>query len=145
MLSRVYIDTNIVVDICDENRSSFKDSMLAISMLIGDEDIELFINSDTLSNLFYILSNRTAYKSKEVLKKFHNILSIFTLVSIEIKDVKDAIDLCQDSKTPFKDYEDAMQYICAKKVDADLILTNDTSFISLDIEVKSSSEYNSSL
>jgi len=145
VLSSVYIDTNIVVDICDENRPSFKDSMLAISRLIGDEDRELFINSDTLSNLFYILSNRTAYKAEEILKKFHNVLSIFTLVSIETKDVKNAIDLCQDSKTLFKDYEDAMQYICAKKVDVDLILTNDKGFISPDIEVKSVSEYHASL
>ena len=79
------------------------------------------------------------------MKKFYNVISLFALVSVDINDVNDAIGLCQDTKIPFKDYEDAMQYICAKKIDADLILTNDKGFISPDIEVKSTSEYHSSL
>jgi len=35
------------------------------------------------------------------------------------------------------DYEDFMQYVCAKKVQADLIVTNDKKFFSLDIELLS--------
>ena len=46
------------------------------------------------------------------------------------------LTLCEDASTSFKDYEDALQYVCAKKVGADFIVTNDKGFISPDIQVK---------
>ena len=51
-------------------------------------------------------------------------------------DVKMALALCEDETTAFRDYEDTMQYVCAKKMDAKMILTNDKGFVSPDIEVQ---------
>jgi predicted nucleic acid-binding protein len=47
-----------------------------------------------------------------------------------------ALDLCKDESNKYKDYEDFMQYVCAKKVEADLIVTNDKGFVALDIELQ---------
>ena len=41
----------------------------------------------------------------------------------------------------FKDLEDTLQYLLAREMECDLILTNDKDFYSPDIEIKSSIEF----
>jgi len=134
MHNNIYVDTNIVVDMCDNKRALHENSFLLITEYLEKDNCELFINSDTLATLFYILSNCSTLSAEEVLEKMQFVNEIFTLVSIESEDVSMALGLCADSATPHKDYEDAMQYVCALRVEADLIVTNDKGFVSLDIE-----------
>ena len=135
MQNNIYVDTNIVVDMCDNKRALHENSFEMITNYLEQDNCELFINSDTLANLFYILSNRSTLNAEEVLEKMQFVNEIFTLVSIESKDVSMALGLCADTSSSHKDYEDAMQYVCALKVEADVIVTNDKGFVSLDIEV----------
>jgi predicted nucleic acid-binding protein len=108
-------------------------SFEVITDYMEQDNYELFINSDTLANLFYVLSNRSTLNAEEVLDKMRFIHEIFTLVSIESKEIEMALALCADSNSKHKDYEDAMQYVCAKKINTSLILTNDKKFVSVDI------------
>ena len=135
MPNNIYIDTNIIIDICDDKRPSHEASLAKIATLQKELN-ELYINSDTYANLFYILRSRSKYKLDRVLSKMRLIASIFTLVTIEHDDIENAIQLCEHKETPCNDYEDTMQYVCAKKVGADLIVTNDKGFVGLDIEVR---------
>jgi len=135
MHNNIYVDTNIVVDMCDNKRALHENSFEMITNYFEQDNCELFINSDTLANLFYILSNRSTLDTEDVLEKMQFVNEIFTLVSIESEDVSMALGLCADASSPHKDYEDAMQYVCALRVEADLIVTNDKGFVSLDIEV----------
>ncbi len=135
MQNNIYVDTNIVVDMCDNKRALHENSFEMITNYFEQDNCELFINSDTLANLFYILSNRSTLNTEEVLEKMQFVNEIFTLVSVESEDVSMALGLCADTASSYNDYEDAMQYVCAKKVEADLILTNDKGFVSLDIEL----------
>lgn len=135
MHNTIYVDTNIVIDMCDNTRSMHENSFARITEYMHHDACELFINSDTLTNVFYILSNRSTLNTNEVLDKMYFVSDIFTLVHIEADDVLMALDLCSDSTKPYKDYEDAVQYVCAKKIDTDLIVTNDKKFVSLDIEI----------
>ena len=134
MQNNIYVDTNIVIDMCDNSRKFHENSFELITAYL-QEEYELFINSDTLSNLFYILSNHSVLNKSEIVEKMRFINEIFTLVSIESDDVEMALDLCKD-ESKYKDYEDFMQYVCAKKVEADLIVTNDKGFVALDIELQ---------
>ena len=135
MPNNIYIDTNIIIDICDDKRPSHEASLTKI-IALQKEMHELYINSDTYANLFYILRSRSKYKLDRVLSKMRLITNIFTLVTIEHDDIEHSIQLCENKETPCTDYEDTMQYVCAKKVDADLIVTNDKGFVGLDIEVR---------
>ena len=135
MQNNIYVDTNIVVDMCDNKRALHENSFEMITNYFEQDNCELFINSDTLSNLFYILSSRSTLNAEEVLEKMQFVNEIFTLVSIESEYVSMALDLCADSATTYNDYEDTMQYVCAKKIEADLIVTNDKGFVSLDIDL----------
>ena len=135
MPNNIYIDTNIIIDICDDKRPSHEASLTKI-IALQKEMNELYINSDTYANLFYILRSRSKYKLDRVLSKMRLIASIFTLVAIEHDDIENSIQLCENKETPCNDYEDTMQYVCAKKVGAELIITNDKGFVGLDIEVR---------
>jgi len=135
MHNNIYVDTNILIDMCDNTRAMHENSFARITEYMEQEACELFINSDTLANVFYILSNRSTLDTSEVLEKMYFVSEIFTLVQIASDDVLMALDLCSDSAKPYKDYEDALQYICAKKIEAELIVTNDKRFVSLDIEI----------
>ena len=136
MQSNIYVDTNIVIDICDSQRAMHAHSFDVITGYMEQDNYELFINSDTLANLFYILVNRSTLNTEEVLEKMRFINEIFSLVSIEATDVEIALALCADSKSKHKDYKDTMQYVCAKKIESSLILTNDKKFVSADMELQ---------
>jgi predicted nucleic acid-binding protein len=137
--SSVYIDTNIIVDICDNTRPAFASSQRTVVTLLG-EDATLYINSDTLSNLYYILSKQSQYSNEEVLARLTDITEIFTLVTTTQIEVEQAIKLCLETNSAFKDYEDALQYVCAKKVEAGLIVSNDKGFVSPDVVVRGSDD-----
>lgn len=119
---KVYFDTNVIVDLFDESRIYHKDSLFVLQTILENGEIEVFINSDSVTNLFYILKNRSKLSFDESLKKLESIKDIFTIVSIEKSDIEIAIDICK--KHIFKDYEDCMQYVCALKAKCTLIITN---------------------
>jgi len=130
MLTKVYIDTNIVIDICDIKRPAHTSSLTMIRKYADSG--ELYINSDTLATVFYILRNQAKFSFEEALEKMYFIREVFTLVSIDDDIFFKALELCSHNECT--DYEDAVQYVCAKKIEADLIVTNDKKFVSLDIE-----------
>lgn len=136
MANVVYVDTNVVIDIVDSARPLHRQSMEQIAHYM-ETDSEMAINSDTLSNLFYILTTRSTLDYADILTKMRLVEEVFTLIPITSTDVRDVLDLCEADATPFKDYEDTMQYICAQKAGAASIITNDKTFVSPDISVES--------
>ena len=134
MENNIYFDTNIFIDLMDSTRPYALGSM-ALSRAYIAEGKTIHINSDTITNAFYIMSKKKAYDPKELLVLFKKMVSLFNVVAVEEKEVMMALSLCEDESTDFKDYEDALQYVCAKKVGAELIVTNDKGFVGLDIEV----------
>jgi len=136
MPTNVYIDTNIVIGICDIKRPAHTSSLTMIRKYA--DSAELYINSDTLATVFYILRNQAKFSFEEALEKMYFIREVFTLVSIDDDIFFKALELCSHNECT--DYEDAMQYVCAKKIEADLIVTNDKGFVSLDIDIKDTQE-----
>ena len=134
MATNVLLDTNIVLDLFDKDRLSSEKSLVTVKKFIMN-NATLYVNSDTLTTAFYILKNQKKISFKEALYAVRETVNICELISIELEDVKIALDLCENDKCT--DYEDAVQYVCAKKIEADLIVTNDRKFVSLDIKLKS--------
>jgi len=133
MENNIYVDTNVFIDLMDSTRPFYKGSFSLIKNSIA-EGKTLYINSDTITNAFYIL-NRT-YATISLISLMQKMVALFVVVSIENEEAMMALSLCEDEVCDFKDYEDALQYVCAKKVEADLIVTNDKGFVALDIEIR---------
>ena len=70
---------------------------------------------------------------KEAIEKLYFVHSIFDVVAIDEQASLKALELC--TKNICTDYEDAMQYVCAKKIGAEAIVTNDKGFVSGDIDI----------
>ena len=124
----------------DSTRPFSKESFILLKHFIADGKT-IYINSDTVTNSFYILSKTKKYSPSELLSVIRKTVSLFVVVSIENYEVSNALELCEDETTHFKDYEDALQYICAVKIGAKYIITNDKGFVTLDIETKKTNEF----
>ena len=138
---KIYFDSNVIVDLFDESGIYHKDSLFVLQTILENEEIEVFINSDSVSNLFYILKNCSKFGFDESLKKLESIKDIFTIVSIEKPGIEIAIEICK--KYIFKDYEDCMQYVCALKAECTLIISNNPKgFKNSSIDIVTSKELN---
>ncbi|MCT7487222.1 PIN domain-containing protein [Aliarcobacter cryaerophilus] len=93
-----------------------------------------YLNDLSIINIYYITRKSTnREKIKEVLK---TILYEQNIVSIDQEIIENALN------SNFKDFEDGVQYFCAKKIEADLIITdNKTDFINSDIKVMTAKEF----
>ena len=135
MDNRIYVDTNIFIDLLDSSRPLASGSFEVLETFMRNGK-ELFMNSDTITNAYYVCNKTKKYEHSVLVSLLEKVVSLFTVVGIDNSEVMEALHLCGDATLSFKDYEDALQYVCAKKAEADLIVTNDKGFVSLDIELK---------
>ncbi len=122
MYKRVYFDTNVIVDLFDKSRVNHKFSVDVFQTILENDEIEVFINSDTMTNLFYILRNHAKFSFDKSLEKLEFIKEIFTIQSPNKPLIELALDICK--KHIFKDYEDCLQFVCAMEAKCSLIITN---------------------
>ena len=132
-IKRIFVDGNIIIDIFDKNRPNFQKSTKTINKCI-DRDIELYTSSDLITTIYYVLSKKDKKKALESIKL---VSQLFILIPFSNEELNQAINLMTKYKK-FKDLEDTLQYVLAKEMECDLILTNDRDFYSPDIEIKSS-------
>ena len=114
-MKRLFIDTNIVIDLLSR-REPFYDESANLFSLADKRVIELNISSLTVANTSYILLRQTnSAKAKEILRKLRLIVNILPL-----DDKIIGLALNDDS---FSDFEDGLQYFTAIENDQDLIIT----------------------
>jgi len=116
-MSRLLIDTNVVLDLLAK-REPFYKSAAQIFSLADKNKLKLSISSLTFANMNYVLSRlKLASQVIEVLRQFRVLVKILSLTD-------KIIDLAlNDSK--FKDFEDGLQYYSAIENNQDLIITRD--------------------
>jgi predicted nucleic acid-binding protein len=112
-MKRVFLDTNILLDYgLDRERADYAENILALGE-IGK--INLFASYLTYANMGYILRhhpNEEIYRLIRVMRRPVTVLPC------------DATQLDEGLKTEVKDFEDMMQYQCAKAGHCDVIVTN---------------------
>jgi len=135
MAINLWLDTNILLDLYDDTRLAFQPTSIYIRNSI-ESKATLYVNSDTISTMFYILRSRKKVTFHEALTAVEQTIQMCTLVEINTTDSLLAVALCKDDALPFCDYEDTLQYVCAQKVEATMIVTNDKGFISPDIPIQ---------
>lgn len=114
-MKRIFIDTNIVIDLLARREPFFEEAAELFS-LADQKHIKLCISSLTIANTNYILLKQMeAPKAKSVLRKLQLILHILPL------DEK-VIGLAVNDDT-FVDFEDSLQYFTATENAQDLIIT----------------------
>ena len=125
---KVFVDANVILDLFIPDRSFSEYSILAIDRLI-EKKTELFTSCDLITTVYYVLTKADKDKA---LKSIEVANEIFKLIPFSNDEIIEAINLMKNNVN-FKDLEDTVQYVLAKREDCDLILTNDQQFYSPDI------------
>ncbi len=111
---KVLIDTNVILDVLCNREEFVKDSE-KIFKLCEVKKISGYISALSVPNIVYIMRKELdAEKTKDLLDK---LLLIFQVTDLKSEDLKKAAAM------DFKDYEDALQSVCASRVKADFIIT----------------------
>ncbi|MGB3605807.1 MAG: PIN domain-containing protein [Psychroserpens sp.] len=114
-MSRLLIDTNIVIDLLSK-RDKFYDEAADLFSRADKKELELAISSLTFANTNYILSKlKSAKEAREILRKFK--------VLVELLSLDDKITELALSDNDFPDFEDGLQYYSAIENQIDVIIT----------------------
>jgi predicted nucleic-acid-binding protein len=132
----LYLDTNVLLDMfLDRDDGS---SCILFKKAISGNDFTLFINDITVINMHYIISK---YSTKEnALNSVKVLRENCELVIVNEDIIDNAIT------SDFLDFEDAIQYYCAKQACSDYIITrNIKDFIHSKIKILTSEQWLSEL
>jgi len=133
-MSRLLIDTNIVIDLLSK-REKFYDEAADLFSRADKKELELTISSLTFANTNYILTKlKSAKEAREILRKFK--------VLVELLSLDDKITELALSDGNFPDFEDGLQYYSAIENQIDVIITrNKKDFKNSKIPVLTAKEF----
>ncbi len=133
-MSRLLIDTNIVIDLLAKREEFYAEAADLFSRA-DKKEIELTISSLTFANTNYILSKlKTAQEAKDILRKFKLLVKLLSL--------DDKITELALSDNNFPDFEDGLQYYSALENEIDIIITrNKKDFKNSEIPVLTAKEF----
>ncbi len=137
MKDRVFLDTNVVLDLLGE-REPFYDSAAKITTLADKGEIELIVSALTYSTIYYLLSR---FEDKELVKEKIRKFKVVAGTS----DLTDKI-VDKGLSSKFSDFEDSLHYFGAIKMDCNILITrNGKDFKESEIPVLTPDEYLNSL
>ena len=114
MMNKIFVDTNIVLDLLGQRINFYKDSQDLFTYAI-DNKVTLVVSSLTVANTHYILKEQLKLgQVRSSLRKFK------TLVEVAAFDDK-VLELALEEE--FKDFEDGIQYYCAMENACETIIT----------------------
>ena len=137
-MTRLFIDANVLIDIVISNRTYSKHSDTLYNHLVEYPDkFNLFTSCDLITTLYYVF--RRTLSQDVSLKSIKVINDIMNVIEFGNTEITEAIELMERNKK-YKDLEDTIQYVMARKKKCDYIITNDKNFASGDVPVLSSEE-----
>ncbi|MBQ9384524.1 MAG: PIN domain-containing protein [Ruminiclostridium sp.] len=130
---KILVDTNVILDVLCA-REGFVESSSKVWKYCETGLVSGYISALSVPNIVYILRKELdAQKTKEIIKQ---IGLIFSVADLTADDLKKAAEMS------FNDYEDALQVACAKRIQAECIITrNIKDFAGSPIPVKLPSEF----
>ena len=134
---KVFLDANVILDMYDENRPFHKESSEAISILLQQKDVDIFTSCDIITTLYYVLSKKG---KTEALDSILDVNELCTVIEFANSEIEESCMIMKKNQN-FTDLEDTIQYVMAKKVGCDLILSNDKGFVSEDVDLMVSGEF----
>lgn len=130
-MTRIFLDTNFIIDYL--LRPEYKPLCQAFLEKGALSGYRFYISALTIANFAYIARK---FDKEKLYSHLKNIVEIFEIVDLTEIDVKQAISMQAD------DFEDALQYQCAKSKSCSLIITrNQKDFQFSEIPVISAMEY----
>lgn len=113
-MRKVFVDTNVILDfvLCREGQQYAMD----LFQMAEEGKVELFVSFLTMANVAYVARK---HRTKEELYEYlRELSSLFKILSMDESQFSEAL------ATIVPDFEDLLQYVCARKNDCDCLVTN---------------------
>lgn len=131
-MTRLFLDTNIVVDLLDR-REPFCHDAVRIFTMAYNRQVQIIVSPMTYTTASFLLRRHGTEGVRNLLSNFRQLARVATTNERIVDD---------SLASQFKDFEDAMQYYTAVKAKADIIITrNGKDFTHSRIPVMSASEF----
>ena len=127
MANKIFLDTNIVLDLLESSRKNYQKALQLLRYLIGNS-WEIYISEDMLSTIYYVAKD----KRKVLLFIEKVILADWSVVHFGKSVIAGATRFALEKDC---DLEDALQCFCAKECECGIFLTSDKKFIDCGIEI----------
>jgi len=117
-LKKIFIETNIIIDLIAD-RKPFSKYAIALFKRAEEKKIHLFSSSHSIATTHYLLKK---YMDEKALREvLYNLFDYLTVIAV------DAAVLKKGLRSRHKDFEDAIQIICASSEnDIEMIITRNT-------------------
>lgn len=133
-MRRVFIDTNILLDLLLERQPWVNQASVLFSMA-DRKELDLLCCSLSFSTAIYLM-NRLKYTRKEIITKLAIVKSLCTVTTVDSSVIGRVL------QSDFSDLEDGMQYYSALAANAEVIVTrNEKDYILSNIPVLSPTEF----
>ena len=113
---KVFLDTNLLLDVLAQRLPFYKASA-QIWSLAESNQLEAFISAISFNNVYYVVRKR------EGKRKARNSISllrdVFSIAPVDTRIIHQAIDSVMD------DFEDAIQFYSAARIQASRLITRD--------------------
>ena len=130
------MDANILLDYSDKNRIFHEVSSKCIEYCLK-QNLNLFTSCDLITTIYYVVSKQDKVKALEEVQRINNFCHV---VEFSNADINQTCNLMVENSN-YKDLEDTIQYLLAKKSQCGLIVSNDENFVSESIRLISSSDF----
>ena len=131
-MTRLFLDTNIVVDLLDRREPFCHDAVRLFTMAYHKQ-VQLIVSPMTFSTASFLLHKHGSEGVRNLLSNFRQLSGV---ASSNQRTVDDSL------ASQFKDFEDAMQYYTALRAKADIIITrNCKDFTVSKLPVMTAKEY----
>ena len=135
-MTRLFLDTNIVVDLLERREPFCYDAVRPFTMAYNKQ-VQLIVSPMTYSTASFLFHKHGAEGVRNLLSNFRQLSRVATANERTVDD---------SLASQFKDFEDAMQYYTALKSKADAIITrNGKDFTLSKLPVMTAAEYLASI
>jgi predicted nucleic acid-binding protein len=110
------VDTNVILDLA-QRRPGFAEAAAALFAAFETRRVTGFVAGHTLTTAFYVIRRTEGTQSAAF--AIGDLLRVLEVVPIEKGDLLQALAF------RWRDFEDAVQAVCAEKVGVDVIVTRD--------------------
>jgi predicted nucleic acid-binding protein len=131
-MQKVFVDTNIILDLLEKRESFYKDAQ-ELFTLADPKKIKLHVSALSIANIHYLLERHLKMEARKVISKFKLLVNILVLDDKIIE-----LSLASD----FAYFEDAIQYYTALENNINLIITrNNKDFKHSKLPILSAKEF----
>ena len=117
-MKKIFIDTNIIIDLIADRRP-FSKYAIALFKKAEEKKVHLYSSSHSIATTHYLLKK---YMDEKALREvLYNLLDYLTVIAVDVAVLKKGL------RSRHKDFEDAIQIICASSENKiDIIVTRNT-------------------